>query len=66
MKFILNGKEEALTVGETLVSLISSKKLNPDTIIIEYNGYPVDKVDWAGIVLKDNDNVEILRFVGGG
>lgn len=66
MKIILNGKEETLTGRDTLASLISLKKLNPDTIIIEYNGCPVEKVEWAGIVLKDNDSIEILWFVGGG
>jgi len=66
MKIILNGKENFLPEGITVAELISLKGLNPGTIVVEYNYEVVKAETWADIVLKDNDRIEILRFVGGG
>jgi len=66
MKIILNGKEDFLPEGITLAELISLKGLSPGTVIVEYNYEVVKAEAWADIILKDNDRLEILRFVGGG
>ncbi len=63
---ILNGTEETVPEDTTLEGLIRSRGLKPDSIIVEYNFGLVKRDSWAGIVLKENDRVEILRFVGGG
>lgn len=62
----LNGKEEVLQEGITVQDLIAFKGLDPDTVIVEYNNDLVQKETWTGIVLKENDRIEVLRFVGGG
>ncbi|WP_273483802.1 sulfur carrier protein ThiS [Desulforamulus ruminis] len=66
MDIRFNGK--TLTVKEelTLGQLILEKGLNPDTVIVEYNNELVKQGHWAQIVLKENDTLEVLRFVGGG
>ncbi|MFZ5634060.1 MAG: sulfur carrier protein ThiS [Bacillota bacterium] len=66
MKIILNGKEEIIPAGTTVERLVSARGLIPDHIIVEYNCDLVKKETWPGIVLKENDRLEILRFVGGG
>lgn len=66
MKITLNGKDEDLKEGTTVAGLIALKGLNPATVIVEYNYGLVREETWAGIVLKQNDRIEILRFVGGG
>ncbi|MDF9407397.1 MAG: bifunctional sulfur carrier protein/thiazole synthase protein [Pelotomaculum sp. PtaB.Bin013] len=66
MKIILNGKEDILPEGITVAGLISLKKINPDTIIVEYNYELVKSELWPDIFLKENDRLEILRLVGGG
>ncbi|BAF58820.1 MAG: sulfur carrier protein ThiS [Pelotomaculum sp.] len=66
MKIILNGREEVLEEGMTVAGLVALKGVNPDAVIVEYNYSLVKKEDWAGITLKENDRLEILRFVGGG
>ncbi len=66
MKVILNGKEEIIEEGVTLAGLIAIKGLNPDTVIVEYNLDLIKKEEWEAIPLKQNDRLEILRFVGGG
>jgi sulfur carrier protein len=66
LKFSLNGKEEFFKESLTVAELINLKGLNPDTVVVEYNRELVKKEHLAGIVLKENDRLEILRFVGGG
>lgn len=66
MKIILNGKEIDVEVGLTISELLVQKKLNPKAIIIEYNGELVKEDAWSETILKENDKLEILQFVGGG
>lgn len=62
----LNGKAVELPEGLTIAGLVGQRGLNPDTVIVEYNYQLVEKETWPGIVLKENDRLEVLRFVGGG
>ncbi|MCL2766869.1 MAG: sulfur carrier protein ThiS [Peptococcaceae bacterium] len=66
MRIVLNGKDEELAEGLTVARLISDKSINPANIIVEHNYNIVKNEDWQNVVLKDNDNLEILRLVGGG
>ncbi len=66
MILTVNGKEELIREGTTLAELIGFRKLTPESILVEYNNDIVNQETWPGIILKDHDRVEILRFVGGG
>lgn len=66
MKVLLNGREEIVHEAATLAGLIAAKKLDPATIIVEYNHDLVQREAWDGLLLQENDRIEILRFVGGG
>jgi len=66
MRIIVNGKEEILEGDLTITGLIALKELNPDAVIVEHNSSLVKKESWGNMVIKDNDRLEILRFVGGG
>lgn len=66
MKIVLNGKEYIAKEGDTLADLLESMQLNPDTVIVELNFELAPKETQNAVVLKENDQIEILRFVGGG
>ncbi len=66
MKITLNGREEILKDGTTLAELVSLKQLNVDEVIVVYNHQLAKKESWQDTVLKENDGLEFLRFVGGG
>lgn len=66
MIIILNGKEEILNEGVTLAEFISLKGFNPYTIIIDHNYKLVKSENWAVIVLKDKDKINIINYIGGG
>jgi len=66
MKIILNGKEEILGEATTVAGLIALKEINPKVVIVEHNYTLIKKEDWNVTAIKENDRLEILRFVGGG
>ncbi len=65
MNVIVNGKNETLENGTTIVQLIDIKNLKPEKIVIELNQKIVDKENLE-VELKENDTLEIISFVGGG
>lgn len=62
----INGKDAKVDGLTNLTDLISGKELVPDHIVIEHNSRIIPKEEWADIRLKENDNIEIISFVGGG
>lgn len=66
MKLILNGRETEVSERRTLLELLKDKGIEPDKVVVEYNSDIAKKEDWGNIVLKENDRLEVLKFVGGG
>ena len=66
MILTLNGKQEAIEKTMSLDALVASKGLCPDRIVVEHNFTIISKEDWPKIMLKDQDTIEIISFVGGG
>ena len=66
MEIRLNGKPEPLTGTITVGDLVRKKGLAPETIVVEHNLAIIATEDLDRVRLKDNDSLEILRFVGGG
>ena len=62
----INGKTEAVDGISNLSELVLNKGLVPEHIVIEHNFRIMPKDEWQGVTLKENDNVEIVSFVGGG
>ena len=66
MQITLNGKKLEVEQGTKLLELLEQKGLEPERVVIEYNYDILKKENWESTVLKENDNLEVLRFVGGG
>ena len=66
MKLTVNGKEVEARSGVSLAEFIAGKGMNPDTLVIEHNLAIVAKETWPDILLNPGDQVEIVKFVGGG
>jgi sulfur carrier protein len=66
MKIIVNGSVEIVNENSTIYDLIIGKRLNPDKIVVEYNSDIIQSDDYKTVILKKNDELEILNFVGGG
>ena len=66
MKVFVNGDETDLSDGTSLMALIEQLDLPAARIAIELNREVVRRSDWGGTMLKDEDRIEIVHFVGGG
>ncbi len=52
--------------GENLLSLIKRLNLKNEGTAIVLNGKIIFKEEYESIILKENDNIEIISVVGGG
>lgn len=66
MKVFVNGDEKDLSAGVSLIELIEQLDLPAARIAIELNREVVRRRDWGSTMLKDEDRIEIVHFVGGG
>jgi len=66
MRVFVNGDEKDLNARISLAELIAQLDLPAARIAIELNREVVRRSDWGGTMLKDEDRIEIVHFVGGG
>jgi thiamine biosynthesis protein ThiS len=65
MKIFVNGELREVEIS-TLAELIAVLDLPVARIAIELNREVVRRSDWESTMLKDEDRIEIVHFVGGG
>ena len=66
IKIQLNGKNYQIKMGYNLKDLLKILKKDNNKVAIELNGEIADKKKYNKILLKKNDKVEIVQFIGGG
>ena len=62
----LNGRQESIIQGMTIESFLTERDINPDHVVVEINQTIIPCDQFTEIAFKQDDQVEILRFVGGG
>ena len=66
MIITINGKPENVKMQSNITELILSKGLCMSNLVVEHNSRILPKHQWQDIILKENDTIEIVSFVGGG
>jgi thiamine biosynthesis protein ThiS len=66
MKVYVNGEPKELSGTPSLTELVAQLELPAARIAIELNREVVRRSEWSSTVLKDEDRIEIVHFVGGG
>ena len=66
MNLRINGEDRVVLDNLSLKELVTQLDLTPERIAIELNHNVVRRAEWPSTVLKENDQVEIVHFVGGG
>lgn len=66
MKLTVNGEPHEHRGGGTIAALLEELGANPAHTALMLNGEVVPSRAWKTGTLKENDNVEMLVFVGGG
>ena len=62
----VNGRETVLAEAVTVREFILSRDLDPNLVAVMYNSEILPREQWETVALKDNDELEVLRLVGGG
>ena len=62
----LNGEDRSLAPDTTVSSLLEFLNLPATNVVVERNRQIVDRETFDREVLDDGDEVELIRFVGGG
>ena len=67
MNLIVNGKKTNIADGLTVSQLLVQENVKmPDMVSVELNGQILKRTKFEETILKDDDKVEFLYFMGGG
>jgi len=66
IKININGKKLIFNKNDSLLKLIKKLKIPLNKVAIELNKKIIDKKKINKIKVKNNDNIEIVHFIGGG
>ena len=66
MKLTVNGDPMELQEPMKVTELLTRLKLKPELVVVELNLNILKRDELAKTPLKENDQVEIVHFVGGG
>lgn len=62
----INGKETTLPQNTTVTDMLKSFDYRPEIVAVEINEEIISKADYDTYIIKENDVVEIVQFMGGG
>jgi thiamine biosynthesis protein ThiS len=66
LRIQVNGQPREAEDSLSLRDLIASLDLKPEQIAIELNQMVIRRMHWQSTILREDDKVEIVHFVGGG
>ena len=66
MKLFINGEKKEFNEDVTLIQIIKELKIENKIMAIAINMEVVIKDQWNTVILKKNDKIDFLEFVGGG
>lgn len=62
----LNGEKKKLGAGLSLQALLDSLSIQKEKVVIEHNLEIIPKDEFQNKIIRENDQIEIVHFVGGG
>jgi thiamine biosynthesis protein ThiS len=66
LRIQVNGESREVHANSSLQDLIVGLELKAERLAIELNDKVVRRADWEITVLRGDDKIEIVHFVGGG
>ena len=66
IKIKVNGKFKSIYDNYKILDLVKDLKIPLNKVAIELNQEIIDKKKINKIILKNNDKIEIVNFIGGG
>ncbi|MEL0537581.1 sulfur carrier protein ThiS [Staphylococcus debuckii] len=66
MKCIINGDPFTFDSELSIQNVLESLELDPKRVIAEHNENLIQRNDFAKQIVREDDRLELLEFVGGG
>ena len=66
MTIQLNGEPAEFAGPLSIAALLAQLDIDPRRVAVEHNLTVVRRHDYAAVTIAENDQVEIVNFVGGG
>lgn len=66
MTLTVNGNTTSFQEIKTLTDLLVTLNLDPETVVVEHNTTIIQSESFDSVLLAEGDQIEIIRFVGGG
>lgn len=66
MEVMLNGEKKQVPESITASQLLEQLQIVPEQVVVELNMSILKRAQLASTVIKPNDQIEIVHFVGGG
>lgn len=66
MNITLNGEKRAVPDDLNVAGLLRHLEIEPERVAVEINEEIVRKATYADILVRENDRVEVVQFMGGG
>jgi len=66
IKVFLNGKNKTIGEKTNLNLLLKELSIESNKVAIEINGVVVSKNEYEKKIIRTNDKIEIVHFIGGG
>lgn len=66
MEVLINGEKREVKPGTTIAALLKELGVDYRYLAVERNRAIVPKQEYDQVVLEEGDEIEIVRFVGGG
>lgn len=66
ISILINGKEERIRDGLSVLELLQLKNIRPEVVTVEVNDRIVERKDYRNTFLQAQDRVELVFFMGGG
>jgi len=61
----INGEEKTIA-GKNLLEYLKKAGFEPERVVVERNFEIIPKDQLGNVTIQDEDEIEVLRFVGGG
>lgn len=61
----INGEEKTIA-GKNLLECLKEAGFEPERVVVERNFEIIPKDQLGNVTIQDEDEIEVLRFVGGG
>ena len=66
MEVTINGKRNQIPGSIDLEGFLLSRGIKKEGVAVELNKKIIKRIDYSGVVLHENDSLEIVQIVGGG